>query len=137
MKQMIESFVTVFLILVSVLMLTQFIAASMQIRFARQFHSTCIGEIESSDFDEAVIKQCQTSAEENGFELVVDDIRTNRPVCANCNGDLDPDTMVCKVCGQTGGINANDRICHVNLKYQVNMMFADVHEKGVLYGFAR
>lgn len=137
MKQLIESFVTVFLILVSVLMLTQFIAASMQIRFARQFHSSCIGEIESSDFDENVIRQCQESATANGFELVVDDVRTNRTVCADCNGDVDPDTMECKVCGQTGGVNASDRICHVNLKYQINMMFADVREKGVLYGFAR
>lgn len=107
MKQMVESFVTVFLVLLSVFIFVQLIGASMQIRSAREFHSVCIGEIENSELDANVILQCEEAARKNGFELIVD-----------------------KQEGQ-------ESICRVKLKYQVALALADIRQEGVLYGFAR
>lgn len=107
MKQMIESFVTVFLVLLSVFIFAQLIGASLQIRSAREFHSMCIGEIENSDLDANVILQCEEAARNNGFELIVDK--------------------------QEG----SESICRVKLKYQVLLALADIRQEGVLYGFAR
>lgn len=138
MKQMIESFVTVFLVLIAVLVLTQFIGASMQIRGARQFHTSCIGEIESSDFDTRVIEDCRQKASEQGYELTVGQQVEQTLLCRECNGVMQKDTMTCTACGENGtGVYATDRQCDVTLKYQVRMMFANVQEEGVLHGYAR
>lgn len=138
MKQMIESFVTVFLVLIAVLVLTQFIGASMQIRGARQFHTSCIGEIESSDFDTHVIEDCRQKASEQGYELTVGQQVEQTLLCRECNGKMQKDTMTCTVCKKNGtGVYATDRQCDVTLKYQVRMMFANVQEEGVLHGYAR
>lgn len=138
MKQMIESFVTVFLVLIAVLVLTQFIGASMQIRGARQFHTSCIGEIESSDFDTRVIEDCRQKASEQGYELTVGQQVEQTLLCRECNGVIQKDTMTCAACGKNGtGVYATDRQCDVTLKYQVRMMFANVQEEGVLHGYAR
>lgn len=107
MKQMIESFVTVFLVLLSVFIMVQLIGASMQIRSAREFHSICIGEIENSNLDANVIEQCKEAANQNGFELIVE---------------------------KEEGVES---LCRVKLKYQVELSLADIRQEGVLYGFAR
>lgn len=137
MKQMIESFVTVFLVILSVLIFTQFIGASMQIRSARQFHTACIGEIESSDFDTQAIENCKEQARENGYTLEVVSRREEQLVCASCNTVAEEGTTLCSNCGEDALVYLNGRLCEVKMEYAIDMALIQIEKGGVLYGFAR
>lgn len=138
MKQLIEGFVTVFMVILAALVLVQFVGASMQIRNARQFHTTCIGEIEASDFDNSVIRLCKKKAEERGYILNVDYIKKEELVCRNCNSVVAEGTAFCENCERADTV-AYDReqMCEVNLAYTVEMAFVKLKKEGELKGFAR
>lgn len=138
MKQLIEGFVTVFLVVLSALVLVQFIGATMQIRNARQFHTTCIGEIESSDFDKSVIALCKEKANQQGYELEVNYRKAEELVCRSCNFVVAEETAVCEKCNRTDTV-AYDReqTCEVSLSYTIQMALVKLEKKGVLKGYAR
>lgn len=138
MKQLIEGFVTVFLVVLSALILVQFIGAAMQIRTARQFHTICIGEIEASDFDKSVIALCKEKANQHGYELKVDYMKAEEMVCRSCNFAVAEETAVCAKCNRADTI-AYDReqTCEVSLYYTIQMALVKLEKKGVLKGFAR
>ncbi len=138
MKQLIEGFVTVFLVVLSALVLVQFIGATMQIRTARQFHTTCIGEIEDSDFDKSVIALCKEKASENGYGLEVNYLKSEELVCRNCNCVVPEATATCITCNRTDTIAYDkEQTCEVNLTYTIQMALVKLKKKGVLKGFAR
>lgn len=138
MKQLIEGFVTVFLVSLSALVLVQFIGATMQIRTARQFHTTCIGEIEASDFDKSVIALCKEKAKERGYELTVNYTKNEELVCRKCNSVVAEEVAMCQYCNRTDTV-AYDReqVCEVNLLYSIDMALVRIEKEGELKGFAR
>lgn len=137
MKQIIESFVTVFLVILSVLIFVQFIGASMQIRGARQFHTACIGEIESSDFDTRVIEDCKEQARENGYTLEVVNQREEQLICAECNTVAEEGDAICAGCGGNALVYLTGRLCEVKMNYEIEMALIHLKKGGVLYGYAR
>lgn len=137
MKQMIEGFVTVFLVILSVLIFTQFIGASMQIRAARQFHAACIGEIESSDFDTQVIETCKEQAAGKGYTLEVVNQREEQLVCVDCNTVAENGNALCSSCGGDDLVYLNGRLCEVKMNYKIDMALIHLEKGGELYGFAR
>lgn len=138
MKQLIEGFVTVFLVVLSALVLVQFLGATMQIRTARQFHTTCIGEIEASDFDKSVIALCKEKANQKGYVLDVNYLKSEELICRNCNYVVPEETAVCTKCKQSDKIVYDrEQTCEVNLSYTIQMALVQLEKKGVLKGFAR
>lgn len=72
MRTLIETFVTVFLASITVLICAEFIGIQLQTNNAKDLHTTYVSMIESSDFDTATIDQCKTDAQDKGYELEVD-----------------------------------------------------------------
>lgn len=138
MKQLIEGFVTVFLVILSALVLVQFIGATMQIRNARQFHAVCIGEIESSDFDSGVISLCEAKAKEKGYKLTVHYMKNEELVCRNCNSLVEESVAFCEQCNLATYVAYDkERLCEIWLEYRIDMAFVKLEKEGVLKGFAR
>lgn len=139
MKQVIETFVAVFIVTLAIFVFAQFIGASTQIDAARKFHSSCIGQIESSDFDTEVIEACSASAEENGYVLSVENEREEKWICTGCNTiQTGGEVMTCVNCGLTENVTyAKDRFCKVSMKYTVYLGLLGIEKEGNLSGYAR
>ncbi len=139
MKQMIETFVTLFIVMLSVMVMTQFIGASSQISAAKKFHSNCIGQIEASDFDVEVIQNCKNIAEQNGYQLEVEENTNKNWVCSVCNQMLnDGNSLLCENCGKSDAVEyVTDRMCTVLMKYPVQLGFIHLNKEGTLSGYAR
>lgn len=141
MKQMIETFVTLFIVMLSVMIMTQFIGASSQISAAKKFHSNCIGQIEASDFDVEVIQNCINIAAENGYQLEVEENANTNWICSVCNHRLsgnNENSLLCENCGKSDAVEyVTDRMCTVLMKYPVQLGFIQLNKEGTLSGYAR
>lgn len=73
MKGAVETFMAIIMIAFMAVLSTTYIIASLNTRYAQNFHSLAISEIEASNFSETVIDSLEEKAEENGFtKLTVD-----------------------------------------------------------------
>lgn len=138
MKQLIETFVTVFLVTIFVLLLSQFIGAELQINNAKDFHAECISQIEASDFDATVIQKCKDIATEHDMSLKVQNRTTEQMICNSCNTVFELGDTKCPNCGNTHSVEfTEDRICKVQLQYDVNLKLLNVQKRGSINGYAR
>lgn len=139
MKQAIETFVVIFIVTLAVFVFAQFIGASTQIDAARKFHSTCIGQIEASDFDKEVIEYCKESATENGYVLSVENKSEEKWICTECNTiQTGEESMSCINCGTAQTVTyAKERFCKVSMEYAVSLGFLGIEKRGKLNGYAR
>lgn len=137
MKQLIEMFVTIFLVIMAVLLFSQFIGAELQINGAKNFHSEAVSQIESSNFKEDVIRRCKEQAQSNGYDLEVQNSISNKWICNACN-TVFLEKNKCPTCKKLDFVSyAKDRTCKVVLKYKVNLKLINVNQEGVISGFAR
>ena len=147
MKLLIENYLTIFLITLCTLLCTSFIKSEIEINNARDFHSYCIAVVEASDFDRKAIKKCQTEAIERGYTLNVSQTTLNNRVkCEKCGTIFDitgAETISCPNCG--GGDSdttlyynyIENRMCTVELKYNIKLNLLNITKSGVLNGYAR
>ncbi len=77
MKQYIETFVDVIVILFITFISLQFIYANLQIQNAKNYHHNVITQIEASDCNQNVINQCSNEAAQKGYSLSVKNCTTN------------------------------------------------------------
>ncbi len=68
MKGAIETMVGIVLIAFMAVLSIAYISASLNTQKAQAYHSAVITEIEASDYTEAVMRQCEEKALENGYQ---------------------------------------------------------------------
>ena len=138
MRTLIETFVTVFLASITVLICAEFIGIQLQTNNAKDLHTTYVSMIESSDFDTATIDQCKTDAQDKGYELEVDNSSTPKKKCSNCNTTMPAATATCPSCGSEKIFEYyNDLVCTVKLKYKISVPVIGLEREGVVNGYAR
>lgn len=138
MRTLIETFVTVFLASITILICAEFIGIQLQTNNAKDLHTTYVSMIESSDFDTNVINHCKTDAQNKGYELVVDNNSTAKKKCANCNTTMAAATVKCPSCGADKIFEYyDDRICTVKLNYKISVPVIGLEREGVVNGYAR
>ena len=70
MKASIETFISIFLIVIAALLSVCYITVAINHNTAQKFHSSVIAEIENSDFSEEVINEQFERAEQLGYFLL-------------------------------------------------------------------
>ena len=145
MRLLIENYLSIFLVAICTLLCTSFISSELQINNARDYHSYCIAMIEASDFDKDVIEKCTEEAENRGYTLSVTSTSFEKLECNKC-GEVfsikNMDVVECPNCGSTSDTGVyytylNNRICTVELKYNIKIGLLGIKKEGVLNGYAR
>lgn len=136
MRSVIETFVTVLIAGITIIMCAQFISIQIQTNNAKDLHTTYISVIEASDFDNEVIGQCKQDAVNKGYELVVNNTSEIKNYCASCGKEVPESETLCTDCG--GSIKYTpERECEVSLKYKLNIPILQLTKEGVVNGYAR
>lgn len=77
MSQILKTYLSLFLLVISSLIFVCIISADVNVTSAREFHSTIVKEIEESNMSQSVIESCKENAQKLGYILnatkVVDD----------------------------------------------------------------
>ncbi len=139
MKIFIEAFVTSILIALAAFVCAGFINVELQINQAKEFHNVCIGEIETSDFNEGVILQLKTDAANRGYTLNVDTTKNQEYLkCMDCNQLYSKTEGRCPTCKSLERTEfVQDRMAVVNLSYKIKFPLIGIEKGGVLHGMAR
>ena len=156
MKQIVETFVTIMLITVIVIVASQIIMVQVQISKAKELHATSIAQIEASNFNKetiAEIKEDLTNNADSNFDLfnedgegndgkevlMVTEVTTPQKKCDNCMSVFsDVASSRCPSCG-TGNLYTykSDRYAIIELNYTVQIPLLKIQQDGVLTGYAR
>lgn len=139
MKMLIEAFVSTILIALAVFVCASFINVELQINQVKDFQSTCIGQIETSNFDPAVTAQCQAEAARRGYTLSLNMTKNEEFLrCQRCNKVFSKDQSQCPTCHSLDNtVYAQDRLAVVNIKYKTKIPLLNIEREGVLHGYAR
>lgn len=138
MKLLIETFVSVFLLSVAVLVCGQMIGSQLQINEAKDFHAACVGLIETSNFEPFVMESCKQKATERGYELLVETTDRERFLCQDCNTILSTEVTTCTICGGKDIYHyKRQRMGMVELGYTVKIPLLGTQKQGVVNGYAR
>lgn len=92
MKLLIETYISIFITTVCIVVCSSFINSELQINEARDFHSSCVSLIEATDFDAETIVNCQKQAIERGYY---------KYKCKSCNKTYDKSLDKCPYCRST------------------------------------
>lgn len=139
MKVIIETFVTIIFLGLTVIIATQVIGSQITINGASSFHTNAVQVIEESNFDDAVIEECIEMANVRGYELVVDIEKSTVLICSECNSTWGVDESSCCVnCNSTNVYPSqvnSDGV--VTLTYDVEIAMLGIKETGSLQSNAR
>ncbi len=139
MKLIIETFITVIFISLTVIIVSQVIYSQIIINRASSFHTNVVQVIEESDFDSNVISQCIEKAEENGYRLEVLYDKDSVMKCSACNSTWEiGEGTVCPSCN-SANIYAKQVSSDglVTLNYDVEIGILGIEKEGVLQSNAR
>ena len=92
MKLLIETYISIFITTICIVVSASFINSELQINEARDFHSSCVSLIEATDFDAETIVKCQENATERGYY---------NWKCKSCNMTYDKILEECPNCHST------------------------------------
>lgn len=92
MKLLIETYISIFITTICIVVSASFINSELQINEARDFHSSCVALIEATDFDAETIVKCQENAIERGYY----NFR-----CKSCNHTYEKTLTKCPNCNST------------------------------------
>lgn len=153
MKMFIETFVTVFLVSMTILICVMFIGVQMQTNQAKEMHTEYVSKIENSDLDSTVISECIADATSKGFELSITGICDGdgsnpeiheKKLCGNCNAVMNKkdaagnEVFKCPQCNSTKLKNyKTDKFCLVTLKYHIKVSVLNLEREGTINGYAR
>jgi len=143
MKLLIETYVTTFIVVLSVMICSSFIKAELQINSAKDFHASCIALIEASDFDEDVIISCQENASKRGYTLkvknTVPELEANKVICGRCKTIYNAPTDIAATCPNCSSSSITryiaNRLYLVELDYKIDLLGDS--QIGVVNGYAR
>lgn len=75
MKQILETYLTVFLVMVAVITLTGIIGADIDTKNARDFKESVVSEIENSNFSPSVIQACKDAADDTEYTITINEMK--------------------------------------------------------------
>ena len=136
MKSVIETFITVLLASIAIIICSQFIGVQIQTNNAKDLHTTYISIIESSGFDEDVITQCKQDVSDKGYELTVNNTSSVKKRCSSCKKELSDSALTCDSCHMDAEYYA-DQKCEVSLKYTIKISIIQIEKEGIIHGYAR
>lgn len=116
MKLAIETFVSMIIIVMMVLLGTCYITASLDTQNAQRYHASVIAEVEAGNFSERVIQSCIEQAKANGY-LMEDGSSALR---------IEP-----------AGRSEERKMAEVSLTYQYSIPLLDLFLKHEIVGYAR
>lgn len=138
MKLLIESYISIFIITLSILICSSFITAEMDMNNARDFHASCVALIETTDFDEEIISNCIKEAKDRGYTLDVAEIKPSQFVCSDCGIFYDSNLYSCPNCNSTNiDSYSMSRLYSVELEYSINIKILGISKIGLINGYAR
>jgi len=79
-KVTIESYVQIIIIAFMVMLSTCYICTSLNTQYAHEYHARIVSDIEASDFSQEVIDEWVAKAQEDGFQLEVENRTENKKV---------------------------------------------------------
>lgn len=139
MKIIIETFVTVIFVTLSVLLTTQLIESQLAISAAKNFHTNVVQVVEESNFNESVIEECMIRALDEGYTLEVVLDYTETMQCLSCNSLWESNEEInCVTCGsQSIYTVSNKKQGQIILTYGVNLVLLDIEREGMIVANAR
>lgn len=139
MKLIIETFITVIFISMTVIIVSQVIYSQIIINRASSFHTNVVQVIEESDFESDVIDQCIEKAVENGYQLEVLYEKESVMKCSTCNSTWEIEgAVVCPNCNSTNIYKkqlSSEGV--VTLNYDVKIGVLGIEKEGFLQSNAR
>lgn len=139
MRVIIETFITIIFLSLTVFVATQVIGAQIVINGANTFHTNAVQLIEESDFDSTVIAECISQAEAEGYILEVTVDKVSMFVCDSCNTMWEVGEVVqCENCKSSNVYEkqiSSDGV--VTLRYQVGISMLGIEQEGSLQSNAR
>lgn len=140
MKIVIETFVTIFFITLTVFIATQVISSQIQVNNAKEFHYNAMKGMEDSGLDSAVVSEFITTASTLGYNMDVDINGHDVMRCNNCNTTFDVSSGVV-VCGNCGSnkifLEDGNKRGLVTLIYNVEIPLLGITESGRVEGYVR
>lgn len=140
MKIVIETFVTIFFITLTVFIATQVISSQIQVNNAKEFHYNAMKGMEDSGLDTAVITELVNQGIDLGYEMNVDISGEDIMRCKSCNSsfDLDSGVLACGNCGSNKVFleDGNQRGL-VTLIYDVEVPLLGITQNGRIEGYVR
>ena len=153
MKSLIETFVTVFLVSVTILICMMFVGVQMQTNQAREVHTDYVNKIENSNLDTSVINECISDAASKGFDMHIKGIVTDsgggtaitkKYQCLDCSNTTNMydasghEITRCPFCNSTNLKQYNhDYYCLVSLGYKIKVPVLGLERDGIINGYAR
>lgn len=139
MKVIIETFVTIVFLSLTVVIAAQVISSQILINGASSFHTNAVQVIEESNFDSNVITVCVEEAQEKGYELTVSVDKSAMMVCSSCNSMWEIGEEVnCPNC-QSSNVYVSQISSDglVTLVYDVSISMLGIEKEGILQSNAR
>lgn len=140
MKIVVETFVTIFFITLTVFIATQVISSQIQVNNAKEFHYNAMKGIEDSGLDSEVVAEFITKARTLGYDMVVDINGDDVMRCNNCNTTFDTSSGVIS-CGNCGSnkiyLEDGNKRGLVTLTYDVEVPLLGITENGRVEGYVR
>lgn len=140
MKVVIETFITIFFITLTVFIATQVIASGLQVSQAKEFHINAARAIEDSGMSEEVCREYQSKAENLGYQFSLVNIGEDLIRCRSCNSGFDMalDISECENCGSENlYIDSGNRRGLVSLDYEVTVSLLGISKEGRLETYVR
>lgn len=139
MKLIIETFVTVIFLSLTVIIAAQIISSQVAINGATTFHTNAVQVIEESNFDNTVIAMCKEEAIANGYVLDVSVEKETKLVCSACNTMWEvSETIICPTCESTSSyVKQVTSEGLISLTYDVSVPILGIEKEGTLQSNAR
>lgn len=140
MKIVIETFVTIFFITLTVFIASQIISSQIQVNNAKEFHYNAMKGMEDSGLDSAVVAEFIAMASTLGYIMAVDIDGDDVMRCKNCNTTFSVSSGVV-VCGNCSSnkifLEDGNRRGLVTLTYDVEVPLLGITENGRVEGYVR
>lgn len=140
MKIVIESFVAIFFILLTVFVGVEIISGQIQINEAKTFHYNAMKGIEDSGLELEVVSQFIEKATLLGYEMTVEFSGEDYLRCGECNStsDINSESIRCINCHSTNVyVEDGNKRGVVSLRYDVNMSLLGINERGQVEAYVR
>lgn len=140
MKIVIETFVTIFFITLTVFIATQVISSQIQVNNAKEFHYNAMKGIEDSGLDDTAISSFKAQALNLGYTLNVDISGVEVIRCNDCNStfSVSSNSTICGNCGSSDVyLESGNKRGLVSLLYDVEVPLLNILESGRVEGYVR